>query len=281
MIRKLCYALVIFTLVVLVGFALIFKVPPQPQQLLLGQEERQLEHICYQNDSPEAIDNEGEINLLVWNIYKQSRENWQIALDRFSEHAHLLLLQEVSLTEEFKDWIKQQSWGSNYVSAFSVFDTRSGVLNLATQLPVKACAYTATEPWLRLPKSGLYALYQLSNGQQLAVINVHAINFTLGTEDYEQQIAMLKAALNKHTGPMIVAGDFNSWSEQRTTKLKEVLMGLQLTAIQFSPDNRTRFISGLPLDHVFYKGLTFQSATTPVTDASDHNPLIVKFNTLP
>lgn len=273
--------MVIFALGILVSLPLVFEIPQQPQQLLLGQDNRQLEHICYQNNAPEAIDSEGEINLLVWNIYKQDRDNWEAALDRFSENAHLLLLQEVSLTDEFKSWIKKQSWGSNYVSAFSAFDIRSGVLNLATKFPIEACAYTATEPWLRLPKSGLYALYQLSNGQQLAVVNIHAINFTLGTEEYEQQITVLKAVVDEHVGPLIVAGDFNSWSEQRTAKLKEMLLELQLTEVQFSPDNRMRFIGGLPLDHVFYKGLILRSAKSPVTDASDHNPLMLQFNTLP
>ncbi len=294
MFEKFCYLLSIITLFIFVSFSLIFKVPELPQQLLLSQEvlldqqvlpdqeilpdqEQPLEQRCYQNELTKSIDSDGIINLLVWNIYKQSRNNWQTALDHFSKNTHLILLQEVSLTKEFKKWLKKKHWGSNYVSAFSAFDTRSGVLNLATQLPLKACAYIAMEPWLRLPKSGLYALYQLSNGQQLAVINIHAINITLGTEEYEQQVAALKTAIDSHSGPVIMAGDFNTWSEQRTTKLKEILLELQLKEVSFESDNRMQFINGLPLDHVFYKGLHLNDAKVPATTASDHNPLIVQF----
>ena len=60
-----------------------------------------------------------------------------------------------------------------------------GCLNLAlTSALLKLCAYTHEEPWLQLPKSALWSRYQLSNGEQLAVVNIHAVNFTLGTEEY-------------------------------------------------------------------------------------------------
>lgn len=233
---------------------------------------------CYRDEAAaKPIDQDGRLGLLVWNIYKQNEANWEQALDSYAKNAQLMMLQEASLTTEFKAWISKQSWGASYVSAFEVFDVGAGVLNLATQMPIEACAYTAVEPWILLPKSGLYALYQLSNGETLAVINVHAINFTIGTKEYLEQIEALESVVNQHQGPVIMAGDFNTWSEKRTGELKNLVQKLSLKEASFSPDNRRLFVNGLPLDHVFYRGMKLISGQSPTTDASDHNPLLVEF----
>ncbi|MCV5940289.1 EEP domain-containing protein, partial [Escherichia coli] len=65
--------------------------------------------------------------------------------------------------------------------------------------------------------------------------------------------------------------------EYRITAMKQALREANLREVQFSPDHRTQFITGLPLDHVFYRGLTLKNAKAPQSDASDHNPLLVSF----
>ena len=232
---------------------------------------------CYHNPNPQAIDQDGQLNVLVWNIYKQNRSNWQVALTGFAQDKQLLLLQEASMTPQLRDWIDQRKWSGNLVDAFKAFDTSAGVLNLAHQLPKLACAYTEMEPWLRLPKSALYATYSLSNGQTLAVVNIHAVNFTYGTEEYHHQLAKLANALKAHIGPMIVAGDFNSWSEQRLAVVKQVLETVGVKEVVYQLDHRKQFINGLPLDHLFYRGLVLEKAEAPISDASDHNPIEVYF----
>ncbi len=54
--------------------------------------------------------------------------------------------------------------------------------------------------------------------------------------------------LRDFTGPVIVAGDFNSWSEARMALLSIQLASVGLQEVRFSPDNRTTFINYLPLD---------------------------------
>ncbi|MDF5512591.1 endonuclease/exonuclease/phosphatase family protein, partial [Vibrio parahaemolyticus] len=126
-------------------------------------------------------------------------------------------------------------------------------------------------------KSALYSEYPLSNGSTLAVANIHAVNFTLGVQAYQQQIDVLVNALTKHQGPVILAGDFNSWNEARWSTLRDIVEKLALQEVVFQPDLRTRFITGRVLDHVFYRGLTLEKAKAPTTDASDHNPLLLGF----
>ncbi|MDA0146856.1 endonuclease/exonuclease/phosphatase family protein [Vibrio sp. LaRot3] len=273
--------------VAVIGYHTIFKLPQSPQlttvsgqssQLEVSTNQGQPELTCFESQTAEPIDLNGQINLLVWNIYKQNRSNWQQISQEITQDKQLLLFQEASMTDALKAWINQDNWSGNLVDAFKAFDTSAGVLNLAHQLPIKACAYTELEPWLRLPKSALYAEYALSNGQSLAVVNIHAVNFTYGTEEYHRQLSTLANALKQHQGPMIVAGDFNSWSEQRMLVMREVLESVGVIEASLQPDNRTQFVTGLPLDHLFYRGLALETAKASITDASDHNPIEARFS---
>ena len=266
--------------IVFSGYKLVFNIPEHPQLITVGENSVGQPLVCYQDDNALPLDKQGQLSLLVWNIYKQNREGWSEELSRLSSDAQLLLLQEASLNTGLKQWLSEQGWEGNQVNAFKVMGESAGVINLARTTPNLACGYTEMEPWLRLPKSGIYARYPLSNGQVLAVVNLHAVNFTYGTNEYQLQLQALANELSQHTGPIIVAGDFNSWSEERMTVMKQVLTSLGLNEVVFSPDNRVRFISGLPLDHVFYRGLKLEKAKAPESDASDHNPLLLSFSLL-
>lgn len=266
--------------IVFSGYKLVFNIPEHPQLITVGENSVGQPLVCYQDDNALPLDKQGQLSLLVWNIYKQNREGWSEELSRLSSDAQLLLLQEASLNTGLKQWLSEQGWEGNQVNAFKVMGESAGVINLARTTPNLACGYTEMEPWLRLPKSGIYARYPLSNGQELAVVNLHAVNFTYGTNEYQLQLQALANELSQHTDPIIVAGDFNSWSEERMTVMKQVLTSLGLREVGFSPDNRVRFISGLPLDHVFYRGLKLEKAKAPESDASDHNPLLLSFSLL-
>lgn len=277
--KKVLIALpVVAVAVTIVAFQIIFTLPDSAKVSTLSQTVEAPELACYHNPLPDVIDQKGKLNVLVWNIYKQNRSSWQSALQFLAKDKQLLLLQEASMTTDLRAWIDNGKWSGNIVDAFKAFDTSAGVLNLAHQLPKLACAYTEMEPWLRLPKSAIYATYPLSNGEVLAVVNIHAINFTYGTQEYHRQLNELTKALSKHSGPMIIAGDFNSWSEERLTVMKSVLENLGVKEVLYQPDHRKQFLNGLQLDHVFYRDLILEKAKAPISDASDHNPIEIYFH---
>ncbi|MEZ8010893.1 MULTISPECIES: endonuclease/exonuclease/phosphatase family protein [Vibrio] len=277
MFKKTIIVITLLITLAVVSFHIIFVIPNKPNLITSSQNTSNDIYSCYQNSAPKAIDVSDGLDITVWNIYKQNRNNWQSELNKLSAGSDLVLLQEASMTEGLRQWVTSGQWGSTRVNAFEAFEQSAGVLNLATHLPIEACAYTHEEPWLQLPKSALWSRYLLSNGEELAVINIHAVNFTFGTEDYEAQIKSLTDNLQKYRGPVIFAGDFNSWSEARFAVLKDALEQVGLTEVAFEPDNRTQFMTGLVLDHVFYRGLEVDKAKAPITDASDHNPMRVTF----
>ncbi|MBE8605173.1 endonuclease/exonuclease/phosphatase family protein [Vibrio sp. OPT10] len=277
MFKKTIIVIAVLITLVVASFHLIFVIPQKPNLVTSSYSTSNDTYSCYQNSLPKSIDISDGLSLIVWNIYKQNRNNWQNELNQLTEGSDLVLLQEARMTKELSQWVTSGQWGSTRVNAFEVFEQSAGVLSLATHLPIEACAYTHEEPWLQLPKSALWSRYQLSNGEELAVINIHAVNFTFGTEDYKAQLKSLTDNLQKYRGPVIFAGDFNSWSEARFAVLKEALEKVGLTEVVFDPDNRTQFMTGLVLDHVFYRGLEVEKAKAPITDASDHNPMRVTF----
>ncbi|GAD78321.1 hypothetical protein VEZ01S_01_01000 [Vibrio ezurae NBRC 102218] len=228
-----------------------------------------------------VLDNDGLIDVLVWNLYKQNRENWKPVLNQLLQGKQLALLQEVSLTDEFKDWLYQIKWVGQQAKAFEAFDVSAGVLNLAPVYPIRICAHLNSEPWLQLPKSALFATYPLSDGTVLAVGNLHAINFTAGTEEYQQQVLTLVDELQRHQGPVLFGGDFNTWSDTRMEALSAIMSQAHFKEAQFPRGQRSEFMNGHVLDHIYYRDLQLITAEAPTSDASDHNPLLARFALMP
>lgn len=261
---------------------LIFTVPAAPQFIEIAEESKKaaldFQSHCAEFTTDVPLDRKGELRVSVWNMYKQQNQGWQQELTALTQQADLVLLQEASLTTELQQFIIDKGYSAELVRAFDVFETSAGVLNLALQSAKKVCAHTAIEPWLRLPKSALLSEYPLSTKGTLMVVNIHAINFTIGTEDYQNQIATLSAKVTEHKGPLIIAGDFNTWSEARVTALLAQMNALGMKEVVFTPDERMRFVTGLALDHIYYRGLEIKEAHSEKSNASDHNPLQAVFS---
>ncbi|MGP1958480.1 MAG: hypothetical protein ACTS7E_00255 [Arsenophonus sp. NC-CH8-MAG3] len=63
-----------------------------------------------------------------------------------------------------------------------------GVMTLAKSNPIYCCPLREKEPLLRLMKSALITVYQLHNGRNLTIINIHTVNFSFEVDIYSQQL---------------------------------------------------------------------------------------------
>ncbi len=77
MYQRFAFALVFLIIAGLVSFQTIFTVPEQPQIITQTGANITQNIRCMEFDKPQALDKDGELNVLVWNIYKQNRDNWQ------------------------------------------------------------------------------------------------------------------------------------------------------------------------------------------------------------
>jgi len=217
------------------------------------------------------------ISLLNWNVYKGQRDNWASDFSQLIQHQDILVLQEALLEKELSQALHKQLFNWSMNTAFYYDDVEAGVLTAAKVRAVRSCGLRAEEPLIKIPKTMLVSEYRLSRGgQNLLVANIHGINFTLGTEDYEQQISALSQAIINHKGPVVVAGDFNTWSDTRMDIVDRMAERLSLKAISYKNHNRL-MIFGNPLDHVFYRGLELVAEESLSVTSSDHNPIRATF----
>jgi endonuclease/exonuclease/phosphatase (EEP) superfamily protein YafD len=218
------------------------------------------------------------IQLLIWNMFKARRDGWAYELIRYATGQDLLLLQEVSLGSSLVDILARAGMTFDLAVAFEKQRIPTGVMTASRALPEFACAQRTMEPFLWLPKTTLISRYPLAGSQQqLVVANIHAVNFTFGTAEFRIQLRQLADILAANDGPLIVAGDFNTWSAQRLMLVHEILVErLQLKRVALETDSPSSAF-GHPLDHAFYRGLRVLGRWTEESETSDHNPIWVEF----
>ncbi|AFJ48221.1 endonuclease/exonuclease/phosphatase family protein [Shimwellia blattae] len=225
----------------------------------------------------EPLYGEKTLRILVWNIFKQQRADWLSVLQNFGKGAHLMLLQEAQTTPELVHFATTHYLAADQVPAIVLPQHPSGVMTLSAAQPIYCCPLREREPILRLSKSALVTVYPLPDGRMLMVVNIHAVNFSLGVDVYSKQLDPIGDQIAHHQGPVIMAGDFNAWSRPRINALYRFAREMTLREVRFTDDHRKRAF-GRPLDFVFYRGLSVREASVLVTSASDHNPLLVEFS---
>lgn len=155
----------------------------------------------------------------VWNIYKQQRAEWLSVLKNYGKDAHLVLLQEAQTTPELVQFATANYLAADQVPAFVLPQHPSGVMTLSAAHPVYCCPLREREPILRLAKSALVTVYPLPDTRLLMVVNIHAVNFSLGVDVYSKQLLPIGDQIAHHSGPVIMAGDFNARSRRRMNAL--------------------------------------------------------------
>lgn len=221
--------------------------------------------------------NADHFRVLTWNVHRAGDAGWRKDFVRFAAEHDVLALQEAHFNDDLYGVLWDQHYNWRLSASFQLFNVDAGVLT-ASRAPVgQACTMRQAEPLTRIPKSTLTTTHRIAGmTEPLLVANLHGINFTVGTSAFEQQLNAMAGVLARHNGPVILAGDFNTWSAARRAVLDAVVARLGLTPAVPADDQRTRFL-GHPVDGMYYRGLeVVDAAAFPVT-SSDHNPMSVTF----
>lgn len=212
------------------------------------------------------------IRLLSWNLHKGVDAGWQADLERLSVDRDLLFLQEFLPTTQ-----AMVHTGAAQTLHFSRGFGRSGVATLSRNEALGHCGLRSPEPWLGTPKASTVTLHALSNGQTLLAINLHGVNFSVGSGALLRQLRALEPLLQAHRGPVIFGGDINAWNNARLRTLRRFMAGHALQEVPFAPERRSHLPGLLPMDYVFFRGLALQQASVVPVTSSDHNPLLVEW----
>jgi len=217
----------------------------------------------------------GAVEVLSWNIQKAGNVGWAEDLANFSAGIDLAFIQEASVQAHIPKAIRENMHEA-FAAGYTTDSMQTGVMTVSSSSPSVACNLTSWEPWLGTPKATSITEYPLQDREErLLTINLHAVNFTLGLVNFQAQFQALTDVLNKHQGPVILAGDLNTWSDKRQALVDNFMSKHGLNPVTFEPDLRTTTF-GHALDHIYVRGMLAEAARVIQVSSSDHNALRVR-----
>lgn len=225
---------------------------------------------------------------LKFDAFKCSAEEWDNIFYDLLKEKDIVLIQEAYIDESFLNLLEtadvEYSW--NMARSFITdWHLPNGVLTISTAEAESVYPILECEPVLPTPKSALFTTFGFKNDDsvKLLVVNVHAV--LMGSKNFKHQLKNIKRIIDKHNGPVILAGDFNTMSESRTKELDIFTKGSKkLSEVKLNGDQDKRVkLYDYPIDFIFYRGLVSEKAY--VIDlkeekgckVSDHNPIVAKF----
>ncbi len=206
--------------------------------------------------------------VVVWNVHKE-REAVMDELPGLVDAPGLVLLQE-GMGPRVGPPLSEEGRATQVVSFHFVRGgAATGVVtwSRAVVSAAEGVRTEAREP-VGTPKSSLVSEHPIEGGGSVLVVNVHGINVRRA-ELLDRQLGALEARVEGHRGPVIVAGDFNTWSRRRRAVVEGFVRRLGLERVFVGED-------APKLDAVFVRGLVVEGAEVVDTRASDHDALVVR-----
>ncbi|MBL6990394.1 MAG: endonuclease/exonuclease/phosphatase family protein [Bacteriovoracaceae bacterium] len=207
--------------------------------------------------------NPQRINILVWNVFKGKKQTWREDYFELLKDKDIAILQEAYLSDLMLRVFDDLTWGYKMAVSFIKNENNiaTGVATASIASPINSFFKRSPgrEPVVKTPKMTLFTEYKLKGMKKtLMVVNIHALNVvSLGT--FKKQIKAIIPIVAAHNGPLIWAGDFNTWLGSKVSYLLDAIAKLGLKEVHFAPDDRT-VIQGLKIDYIFTKGLNILSS---------------------
>ena len=228
-----------------------------------------------QAQTPQALPT--QFRVCSWNWHKCTHPHWAQDFTTLCKQSDLFLAQEARLSQPTCQLLAQSNMQWNAAISF-LSPVKHIPTGLAAGCRVPAqeitCQSGAWEPIVRVPKMMMKLMYPLAKAQ-LLVLHLHAVNFT-GTAPFELTLQKAAQFIAPFQGPVLLAGDFNTWNQKRIDLLRQLAAQLQLQEVLFSPDLRTRYLKR-PVDYLFTRGLETVNAQVLALSSSDHLPLLATF----
>lgn len=230
--------------------------------------------------------------IVSWNVHKLLHDGIHDELEDMRDlmDPDLLLLQEARC-----DMPVPFGLGGHHARSF-----RSGLANRSEEGVMTLSRVEAThaqrvrsserELFVLTPKAALVSLFPVADGRQLCVINVHGLNFDPTGGQLARQLEALSQRVAGFDGPLIIAGDFNTWNESRMSAVMSVAAALDVTEVKPPyPGGKTGdlpsgavsralgFNPEMHLDRIFVRGFRAESVSWMMEyKASDHVPILAR-----
>jgi len=230
------------------------------------------------------------IKLVVWNILKAKEDSFISEFSSFGA-TDIFMLQEVDNSEEFFKAYK--AYPDHKIHFGTSFNYRRGMFGgdrylsgtaISSRVDALESGMIRTkdlEPFVKTPKVVTWALLPIVGKKDLLVVNIHGLNMT-SNKKFIKQLDECEELINKHDGPVIFAGDFNTSDEEKVNAMWTLVWRTKLKSVTFENDQRKRSrFSGLIIDYTLVRGLEVKSSEIYTElEASDHKGMGVTFRAL-
>ena len=237
------------------------------------------------------------LTIVNWNSQKGRHDRFAQDLQKLlaEEKPDIVFLQEAETGQfapEQMGGYFAQGWHYPWPGGKTV-----GVVTLSRVPPVRMAPVPSRhrEMGMIAPKVSLVTEYPLTSGQRLLAVNVHLLNFERwSVKKIRHQLEELHSIMSRHSGPILMVGDFNTWNQKRLDLVRRITRSVNLKEVIDFPqgrrtgDRQSQFWNevlgiekDLPLDRVFYSGFSPDAARVLDYDSSDHRPMLVKLTLHP
>ncbi len=132
-------------------------------------------------------------------------------------------------------------------------------------------------------KTVLAVKYRLKDrSDSLLVVNIHSFV----SIDHQEQKSLLQLAeelMQDHVGPILFAGDFNTWTKNKTRIVQDLAGRLDLDRVPVDAVYDAGILGTVVLDHGFVRGMSWENIqvfSDPKGVLSDHSAIAVDFQIL-
>ncbi len=219
-----------------------------------------------------------ELTLVCWNVYKFNKKDSRQDLKVLSNMHDFMCLQEVVYGPNDFDYFKHEiglSWNFTF-SFFRSFRNKikSGVASgfLYNSIETGYVESIPKVPIIHAPKMAISTKHEIEGGSEILILNAHLINF-VWNKKFNKHLMQLADLIKDHEGPVIFAGDFNTWSPYRIKRLLEVTKDLGLGETKIENESRIK-----KFDHIFSRGVDVKGyRLLDEIKSSDHMPVEFEF----
>ncbi len=213
-----------------------------------------------------------DFSVITWNAHKLTDNKFMPDLIQLSQDTDVILIQEAMHNSDLQNTLAMKfDFSFSFNKSFCTSDKQAtGVMNASRyQLQNNLTLVSPDlEPVTNTPKVSGYSAVRIPEIGVVHIINTHGLNFDLGSK-FDNQINKLAQFIQTLDGPVIWAGDFNTWSATRQKYLDKKAKELGLAHLLPAIDNRSQ-----KLDHVYIKGLeVLDIQILENIRSSDHLPI--------
>ena len=217
-------------------------------------------------------------SFLVWNVNKYSAIDLNNILIDMKQQPDFYFLQEVKVQEQDPNVFIQQL-GYEWIMGKHLYFPRSKKISgvktgsIFSTTATNIFHTTHTESISLTPKAAALCTYPIKETHlTLLTINVHFLNFVSLTT-FAKELNKLALLFSTHQGPLILTGDFNTWSKARKNCLLDMITSNGLLEAKLSSPYLHRY-TGKQLSFLFTRNIHIQRTKILRTITySDHFPL--------